>query len=549
MTIRAKLPYIPLEQQPYLAGRQLDFESIGQMLTVRSRETPQAPHVYYYDQTLTYKDTNDQANKVANYLKAKGIHKGDIIAVMMANSPEIYYAMWGAHKLGAIAMCVPNMFRGPEIAYILDDAKPKVAFVGSDCMTEFLKGLDQADTKPAVVEAAGKTHADVPAVQDTLADILTAFPADECLVKQDPEDIFLLLYSSGTTGRPKGILLANRAGLSLCRDQNRSGIVTGNDVMLLILPMYHCCPLCVFTYPLSYAGQAICIRQFSVTDFWPTVIQYGITIVMAVPTMLEYILNRIDPQSVDLSKVKIRYANTGAGPLALSTRKRLKEQYNIDLLVGYGLTEGGGGCCVEPPLGRYKEGSCGLPYPEQQLEIIDEQGQILPDNQIGEICIKGANVMSGYLNKPEEYAKAMAGGFLHTGDVGYFDEEGYLFVTDRKGDLVVRGGENIYPREIEHVLETNRLIAEVAVIGVPDKLLGERLKAFIVPRVRGTVTADSVKAWLRERIADFKIPDYYEFVTALPRTATGKVQKFALRQREIAGDSTAKIMGIGERNS
>ncbi|QDR82716.1 class I adenylate-forming enzyme family protein [Sporomusa termitida] len=531
MNIRPKIPFIPLEQQPYLKGRQLEFESIAQMLTVRANETPNAPHVYYYDQTLTYKDTNDQANRVANYLQEQGVKKGDIIAVMIANSPAIYYAMWGAHKLGAIAMCIPTMLRGPEISYILDDAKPKAAFVGSDYMTEFFKGVKEAGTKPIIVEAVTGNKYEPTIAQDTLVGILNKFSTDECLVKQKPEDIFLLLYSSGTTGRPKGVLLANKAGLSLCRDQNRSGIVTGNDVMLLILPMYHCCPLCVFTYPMSYAGQALCIRQFSVNDFWPTVIKYGVTIIMAVPTMLDYILNRIDVKGVDLSKVKIKYANTGAGPLSLETRKRLKELYNIDLLVGYGLTEGGGGCCVEPPLGRYKEGSCGMSYPEQQIEIIDDHGNILPNNQIGEICIKGDNVMSGYLNKPEEYARAMTGGFLHTGDVGYFDNEGYLFVTDRKGDMVVRGGENIYPREIENVLEANQLIAEVAVIGVPDKLLGERLKAFIVPKVQGAMTAESIKAWLAERIADFKIPDYYEFLTALPRTATGKVQKFELRKR------------------
>ncbi|WP_211289776.1 Long-chain-fatty-acid--CoA ligase [Sporomusa silvacetica DSM 10669] len=531
MTIRPKIPYIPLEQQPYLKGRQLEFESIAQMLTVRSNETPNAPHVYYYDQTLTYKDTNDRANRVANYLKEKGVKKGDIIAIMISNSPEFYYTMWGAHKLGAIAMCISPMLRGPEIAYILDDAKPKVAFVVSDSMTEFFKGLNNANTKPIVVEVVTEYKYDSTIAQDNLDDVLNKFPDDECLIKQNPDDIFLLLYSSGTTGRPKGILLSNKAGLSLCRDQNRSGIVTGNDVMLLILPMYHCCPLCVFTYPLSYAGQALCVRQFSVNDFWPTVIQYGITIIMAVPTMLDYILSRIDAKEVDLSKVKIRYANTGAGPLSLETRKRFKEQYHIDLLVGYGLTEGGGGCCVEPPLGRYKEGSCGLPYPEQQIEILDEHGNILPNNQIGQICIKGDNVMSGYLNKPDEFAKVMAGGFLHTGDVGYFDDEGYLFVTDRKGDMIVRGGENIYPREIESVLESNQLVAEVAVIGVLDNLLGERLKAFIVPKVKGTMNAESTKAWLAERIADFKIPDYYEFVSSLPRTATGKIQKFELRKR------------------
>jgi len=530
MTTRPVAPHSPLNKQPYLQGRQLEFESIAQMLTVRSRENPAAPHVYYYDQKLTYKDTNDRANKVANFLKAKGVKKGDVVAVMVQNSPEVYYAMWGAQKLGAIAMVVHYMLKGTEIAYLLNDARPKVAFVGSDFMTEFTKGFNKAGCHPYVIEVATESEHSSKLAREKMADILARYQADECLVPQSPDDNFLLLYSSGTTGRPKGVLLPNKAGLSVCRDVNRSGIVTGDDVMLLMLPMFHACPLCVFTYPLSYAGQALCIStRFSVSDFWRDVIKYGITIIMGVPTMYDYILNKIDPQSVDMTKIKIKYANTGAAPLSVETRRRFKDCYNIDFLVGYGLTEACSGTSVEPPLGHFKEGSCGMPYTEQKVEIMDEQGNILPNNVIGEICIQGDCVMSGYLNKPEQFAEVMRGGFLHTGDLGYFDNEGYLFITDRKRDMIIRGGENIYPREIEIVLEAHPLVREVAIIGISDKMLGERVKAFIVPKVKGLLCAAELKAWLTERIAICKVPDSYEFLDKLPRTTTGKVQKFALR--------------------
>ncbi|HEX3011816.1 MAG TPA: fatty acid--CoA ligase family protein, partial [Syntrophomonadaceae bacterium] len=341
----------------------------------------------------------------------------------------------------------------------------------------------------------------------------------------------LLLYSSGTTGEPKGILLSNRAQLSQCKNFNRMGYIQGDDVMLLMLPMFHTNPLCVFTYPMSYAGQALCIRKkYSPNDFWPTVMKYDITIIMGVPTMFDYILNKADPKIVDPSKVKIRYAFTGGAPLSLATRHSFKEMYNIDFLVGYGLTEGCGGNATEPALGHYKEGSCGMAHPEEKIEIMDEEDNILPNNVDGEICIKGDCVMMGYLNKPEQFAEVMRGGYLHTGDIGHFDDEGYLYVTDRKGDMIVRGGENIYPRQIEMVLEEHPMVAEVAVVGVPDMCLGERVKAYIVSKGSGSLTAEEIRQWLLERMARYRVPEFYEFVDCLPRTPSGKVQKYKLRE-------------------
>nr|WP_211289498.1 class I adenylate-forming enzyme family protein [Sporomusa silvacetica] len=523
------MPIIQLEAQAHLKGRRLEFESIAQMLTIRSRETPEASHVYYYDQKLSYRDTNERANQVANFLKEKGVKKGDIVAVMIRNAPEIYYAMWGAQKLGAVALAMNYCLKGPEIAYVLNDAKPKAAFVGSDYLDEFAKGLDQSESKPYVVEAVTDVTHESAIAQKKFADILDQYPTDECLVKQSLDDPFMLLYSSGTTGQPKGILLSNRAQLSQCRNFNRQGYIKGNDVMMIMLPMFHTNPLCVFTYPISYAGQVLCIRKkFSPHEFWPAVMQYGITIIMGVPTMFDYILSKVEPIGIDLSKVKIRYAFTGGASLSLATRREFKKKYNIDFLVGYGLTEGCGGNTTEPALGHFKDGSCGMTHPGEQIEIMDEEGNILPNNVDGEICIKGDCVMMGYLNKPEQAAEIMRGGFLHTGDIGHFDDDGYLYIVDRKGDMIIRGGENIYPRQIEIVLEEHTLIAEVAVIGVPDKYLGQQVKAYIVPKQKGSMTVEATRKWLLERMAKYKVPVLFEFVDRLPRTPSGKVQKFKL---------------------
>lgn len=524
--MRPQIPIIELEEQPHLKGRCLEFESVAQMMTIRSNESPDAPHVYYYNEKLTYKDTNERANKVAHFLREKGVKKGDVVAIMILNSPEIYYAMWGAQKLGAIAMVMNYCLKSQEIRYVLNDAKPKVAFIGSDYMAEFAKGFDQTEIVPYTVEVVTKIMHESSVAKMRMADILENYPTDECLVKQNIDDPFILLYTSGTTGNPKGVLLSNRAQLSQCRNFNRQGYIRSGDVMMIMLPMFHCSPLCIYTYPISYAGQALCIRtKFSPSDFWPAVIQYGITIVMGVPTMFDYILNRVDPADVDLSKVKIRYAFAGGAHLSTETRHEFKKKFNIDFLVGYGLTEGCGGNTTEPPLGHSKEGSCGMTHPEEEIEILDDEGNILPNHVDGEVCIKGDCVMMGYLNNDEKSAEIMRGGFLHTGDVGHFDDGGYLYIIDRKGDMIIRGGENVYPRQIEAVLEKHPSVAEVAVVGVPDKCLGQRIKAYIVPKITGSMTAEATRLWLLERMAKYKVPEFYEFVDRIPRTSSGKIRK------------------------
>lgn len=532
------MPTLKLETQPHLQGRRLEFESIAEMLTVRSQETPEAPHVYYDNQQLTYQDTNRQANQVGNFLKAIGVKQGDVVAVMLLNSPDIYYVMWGAQKLGAIALVMNYCLKAPEIAYVLNDSQPKAVFVGSECMTEFAKGWENAAAKPYVVEVAANAGRKAAIAQTQLAEIMAAYPPDECLVKQRLDDPFMLLYSSGTTGEPKGVLLSNRAQLSQCRNINHQGYIQGGDIMMIMLPMFHANPLCVFTYPISYAGQALCIcRKFSPADFWPAVIDYGITIIMGVPTMFDYILNKADSITPDMSKVKIRYAFTGGASLAAATRQGFKEKYNINLLVGYGLTEGCGGNTTEPALGEWKAGSCGMVHAETQIEIMDQEGNILPNHVDGEICIKGDCVMLGYLNRPEQSAATVRNGFLHTGDIGHFDDEGYLFIVERKRDVIVRGGEKIYSRQIEAVLEEHPLVAETAVIGVSDQCLGQRIKAYIVPKRAGAMNAEDIRQWLLERMAKYRVPEFYEFVEQLPRTPSGKIQKFALRNAQQANQA------------
>ncbi len=523
-------PTTPLQDLGTLKGKKIYFDSIAEMLTHRAREIRDIAQVLYYDQVITYAQVNERANRVANYLKEKGVVKGDTVSVMVLNSPEIYYTMFGAQKLGAIAGAINYMLKGPEIAYVLEDSKPRVAFVGSEYMTEFAKGWQLSRHKPVVVEVeTGIDHGET-IKEETLKAILDHYPADECLVPQSLDDPFLLLYSSGTTGMPKGILISNRNEFSICQNLAELGLYQSGDVLMIILPMFHTNPLCVFTYPPSYQGLTLCIRKsFSPSDFWPSLTQYGVTILMAVPTMYSYVFNAVDPETIEYDKLKLRYAFAGSAPISLDLVRGFKEKFGVQIIDGYGLTEVTG---VSTLSFNTPENwiSIGTPLGGQEVEIMDDNNNILPYGNQGEICIRGEAVMLGYLNKPEANAETIRDGWLHTGDMGRMDEQGFVYISGRKKEMINRGGENIYPREIEIPLEKHPKIAEVAVVGASDPSLGERVRACIVLVEGCTMTPEEVKEYLADKIAKYKIPEFFEFMENFPRNPTGKVLKQDLKK-------------------
>lgn len=524
---------IPLNELNFLKEKRIEFDSVAEMMLTRANEIPDKPYVLFYDEVITYQQVNQRANKVANFLKSKDISKGDVVSILIMNSPEVYYAMFGVQKLGAIASSINYMLKGPEIAYLLDDSKPKIVFVGSEFMEEFDKGYQEANHKPEVVEVVTATEHNVDLNQKKLSDILANYPDTEAFVPQQPDDPFLLLYSSGTTGKPKGILISNKGQLSICRDMSKIGIFQEGDVMLLLLPMYHTNPICVWTYPVAFAGQTLSIRKaFSPADFWPSITKYGATILMGVPAMYNYVYYSIDSSTIDRSKLKLRIAFCGAAPLSVELINGFRDKFNVEIIEGYGLTEVTGLSTVNPPLGKRKPGSIGLAMPEQDIKIMDDDNKELSQGEKGEICIKGDATMLEYFNKPEATKETVKDGWLHTGDIAYMDDEDFIYIVDRKKDMINRGGENIYPREVEMALEALPGIKDVAVIGIPDKALGEKVKAFITLTEPGTLTEEDVKTYLSEKIAKYKIPEVVEFIADLPRNPTGKILKKELKRLE-----------------
>lgn len=375
--------------------------------------------------------------------------------------------------------------------------------------------------------------------QGLLSDIMAKYPTDEAFVPQSLDDPFMILYSSGTTGYPKGVLLSNRNQLSVCKDKARIGLSQPGDVTMIIAPMFHSSPLCVWSIPCTYAGTTLCIRKgFSPTDFWPSLARYGVTTVWAAPAMYAYVMYQVDPSTIERDKIKLNFAYAGGAPVPVELVRDFHEKFQAQVVDGYGLTETAGVTTSSAGL-PFKPGSIGQSFFEQETEIMDADHNILPYGTIGEICVKGDAVMLGYFNMPEATAEAIKDGWLHTGDLGYMDEEGYLYYSGRLKEMINRGGENIYPREIELPLEGHPKIKEVAVVGQPDPALGERCKACVILKEPGTMTAEEVKEYLRDKIANYKIPEIVDFYDDFPRTPSGKLMKHKLRAPREAGTASS----------
>jgi len=524
---------IPLEEIAGLSGMKREFESLADMVLSRSQEVPDKPYILFYDQVITFRQVNERANRVANFLKSRGVQKGDVVSFLVLNSPECFYIMFGIQKIGAIAGAVNFMLQGPEITYLLEDSKPAMIFVGSEFMKPFASGYSRSKHKPVVVEVVTGAEHNFPDIAISFSDILQTYPDDEALVAQKPEDPFLLIYSSGTTGQPKGILLQNAGELTLCKAMAGTNAAREGDVFLMVLPYFHVNPICVWTYPLLYGALTICLRKSpSPNDFWGPILDYGVTIVMGIPALYAFVLACVDPNTIDRSKLKLRYAFSGAAPMPVDLINTFKDKFNTEIIEGYGLSEACGLSTINPPLGEKKYGSVGVDMPGSEVKILDENNNEMPCGENGEICVRGDQVMIGYFNKAEATKESIRDGWLHTGDMGYMDEEGFIFIVDRKNDMINRGGENIYPREVEMAIETHPGVREVAVIGAPDTVLTEQVKAYIILKEKGSLSDEELKAYLKDKIARYKIPTRIEFVDNLPRTITGKVLKKELRRMD-----------------
>ncbi len=489
--------------------------------------------LYWKDMTVSYSQLDALSNKVANFLYDLGIRKGDKVSVYLPNMPEFVYLYLGIPKIGAVTGPVNALFKPREVKFVVGHSEAKAIVT----IPKFMERVNQIKGELHNLEyiiVIGKS------VEGTLnyGELMEkaspdAPPEVDIDEKEDPAAI---LYTSGTTGFPKGVLQTHfniRRNAEMIRD-----FLKANEHFrfMLILPLFHVnAQIVTVMAPLSIGASCILTPGFSAQTHWETVAKYKASSFSCVPTVLSVLL-RMPHENLDLSSLK--FIICGAAPLPVEVFKEFEKTFKCKIVEGYGLTEGTCASSVNPipteTEDRRKVGSIGIPLPGNEMKIVDSNGNDVPANNKGEIVVKGDNIMKEYFKNPEANAETLKDRWLYTGDIGYMDDDGFFFITDRKKDMIIRGGENIYPREIEEVIYSHPAVLLGTVIGVRDEIYGELPKAFIVLKEGESITEEEIIAYCKKHLADFKVPKYVEFRTSLPQTPTGKIMKQPLREEEEA---------------
>jgi long-chain acyl-CoA synthetase len=454
-------------------------------------------------------------------LASKGVAKGDVVSLLMPNSAEYIIAYFACFKLGALAGPVNSLLKSQEMAYVISNSEAKALLVHTDFRPRVDEILDELPSLKHVIEFDDEARATA-----EFADESRPLPSVE--IGRDDEAI--IIYTSGTTGKPKGCLLTHGNLIANARQISSWLNFTERDRLLTVMPLFHMNAVSVTTMtPLYAGGSTVVSPRFSASRFWKIVSDYEISSFGSVATMLSMLLETYpDGVPEGLKTSQLRFAMCGSAPVPAEVMKRFEERFHCLVIEGYGLSESTCRSTFNPPDERRRPGSCGLPI-GNEMKVVDDEDKEVPDGSLGEIVLRGENILKGYYKNPEATAKAFRNGWLHTGDVGYRDSEGFFYIVDRKTDMIIRGGENIYPREIDEVLYQHPAIAAAATIGIPDRLYGEEVAAFVILKEGADATEDEIISFCRERLADYKCPKTVRFVKDIPKGPTGKLLK-----RELA---------------
>ena len=513
--------------------------NLSTLLEDSATRYPERDAVVLGDTRLTYAQVNGAANQIANLLVSKGIEPGDKVALSCPNLPYFTIVYFGILKAGATVVPLNVLLKGREVAYHLADAEAKAFFcfqgtpelpIGQEghagfeqtegCTEFFMITADPAAESPIEgTRTMGREMAQQPPTFDTVA--------------TDEDDTAVILYTSGTTGQPKGAELRHRN----MRDNALSGTPLFDadperpDTYLCVLPLFHSFGQSVVQNgAFAYGGTVVMLPRFEAGPALGLMAKEGVTFFAGVPTMYWALLGALEGSGIDVEALArhLRVAVAGGSALPVEVHKEFQSKFGVTILEGYGLSETSPVASFSKHGEPVRPGSIGTPIPGVEMKLLQpdswDEAEGGPD-AIGEIAIKGHNIMKGYYNRPEATAESISEGWFRSGDLGRRDEDGWYYIVDRSKDMIIRGGYNVYPREIEEVLMTHPAVSLVAVIGVPHESHGEEIKAVVIRNDGAEVTEDELIAWSKEQMATYKYPRIVQFVDALPMTATGKILK------------------------
>ena len=508
-----------------------EFQTLAEMCIHQAIARPDAIAFLSNNEPHTFLDLNISGNKVGHGLTAAGVKPGSRVAMLGKDTVAHYEILFGCAKIKAVSVDLNWRLAPLELLYILNDSETEVLFVTQAFFPVVESLVSQLTTVRTIVAMDG-THPEWPAYEDWKAIQSDSQPAFE----YNPEDVVVQMYSSGTTGRPKGVQLANYSFFRLMQGMRTAGDYWMNlnqdDVLLLSLPQFHIGGLWWAIQGYAVGATGVIVDTFVAWQALQLIERHKVSKAVLVPAMIQLMLEESGCAKTDFSSLQaIVY---GGSPIAPALLRKAMATFGCDFFQIYGLTETGNtAVCLRPadhfPIDSPRLKAAGKPYAGVEIKIIDGKNRILPPMRSGEICIKSPSNMLGYWKNEPATAQTLVDGWIHTGDVGYLDQEGYVYVCDRIKDMIIYAGENLFPAEIEAVLSEHEAVAEVAVIGVPDEKWGEVVKAFVVPRQGGEVKQRELIDFARSRIADFKVPKSITFVDALPRNPSGKVLKRVLR--------------------
>lgn len=492
--------------------------TIAQLLEDQAREAGDSTFVVCADEEYSYNTVRDSAARVAANLAARGVAKGDKIVLLMGNCMEFLYCFFGAGRIGAVIVPVNPMLKPDEIAYICSNSEAETLIT----VPEFAPLLPRVrELLPRIkrVFLLGPATEDAESFSVLEAPVDTSAP----LVAQ-ADDEAALIYTSGTTGLPKGVILTHRNYLANARMIVRVADVRPSDRFFCVLPLFHVnAQVVTFLTPLLGRASVLLMKKFSPFAILPMIEKHRPTVLSAVPTIYTVMCRMPKADEYDLSS--IRFFVTGAAPITediyLETQRVLKRP----LVNGYGLTEATCASAGGDPRDPIRWNSVGSPLSYTSIRIVDEEGRDVPYGEVGEILIAGPTVMKGYYKDPAGTAEVLRDGWLHTGDLGQFDADGYLYIVGRVKDMIIRGGQNIYPQQVENVISRINGVAECCVVGVDEERWGQEVLAVVKPIPDTHLDEREIIDYCRGNLAVYKCPRYVRFVEDLPKTATGKIKK------------------------